>query len=229
MITLEYFLTTDWQPVYLSIKVAFFSAIIVAILGVASGYFMVKYEFIGKSVIEVLFTLPLVMPPIVTGFLLLFLIGKKGFLGNILYEYFNLQLVFTPYAAIIAGAVVSFPLMYQNVKSSFLSIDKKLIEAAKTLGASEWKIFRTIILPLSIRGLSSGIMLSFSRALGEFGATIMVAGNIPGKTQTIPLAIYFAAQSNNLTQAGIYVLIISGMTFLILLFLNHWLQRQDKH
>lgn len=200
-----------------------------AILGVASGYFMVKYEFIGKSVIEVVFTLPLVMPPIVTGFLLLFLIGKKGFLGNILHEYFNLQLVFTPYAAIIAGAVVSFPLMYQNVKSSFLSIDKKLIEAAKTLGASEWKIFRTIILPLSKRGLSSGVMLSFSRALGEFGATIMVAGNIPGKTQTIPLAIYFAAQSNNLTQAGIYVLIISGMTFLILLFLNHWLQRQDKH
>ena len=119
--------------------------------------------------------------------------------------------------------------MYQNTKSSFQSIDKKLIEAAKTLGASEWKIFHTIILPLSVRGLSSGIILSFARALGEFGATIMVAGNIPGKTQTIPLAIYFATQSNNLTQAGIYVLIISGMTFFILFFLNNWLQRNVKH
>ena len=229
MTILECLMTTDWQPVYLSIKVALFSVAIVAILGVAGGYFMVKYEFFGKSVIEALFTLPLVMPPIVTGFLLLFLIGKKGVLGGFLYEYFDFQLVFTPYAAIIAGAVVSFPLMYQNTKSSFHSIDKKLIEAAKTLGASEWKIFHTIILPLSVRGLSSGIILSFARALGEFGATIMVAGNIPGKTQTIPLAIYFATQSNNLTQAGIYVLIISGMTFFILFFLNNWLQRNVKH
>lgn len=181
MTIIESIIAMDWIPVYLSIKIALCSVALVLIFGTFCAYFMVKHDFSGKSAIEALFTLPLVMPPIVTGFLLLLLIGKKGIIGSFLYQYFDVQLVFTPYAAVIAGAVVSFPLMYQNIKSSFQSIDVRLIEAAKTLGASEWKIFHTIILPLSVRGLCSGVILSFSRALGEFGATIMVAGNIPGK------------------------------------------------
>ena len=199
----------DWQPVWLSIKVALASLIFVVILGVSSAYAMRKWEFSGKAAVEALFSLPLVMPPVVTGFLLLILIGKNGPIGRFLAETFHAQIIFTPYAAIIAGTVVSFPLMYQSTKAAFQSIDTKLEDAARTLGANEWRVFWTVTLPLAWHGLLSGIVLSFARALGEFGATIMVAGNIPGKTQTLPLAIYFAAESNDMTQAGLYVLIIS--------------------
>ena len=128
---------------------------------------------------------------------------------------------------LLAGAVVAFPLMYQSTKAAFQSIDTKLEDAARTLGASEWRVFWTITLPLAWHGLVSGIVLSFARALGEFGATIMVAGNIPGKTQTIPLAIYFAAESNDMNQAGMYVLIISLITFSMIFWVNLWAKRKN--
>jgi molybdate transport system permease protein len=142
-------------------------------------------------------------------------------------EVFQTQIIFTPYAAVIAGAVVAFPLMYQSTKAAFQSIDSKLEDAARTLGASEWRVFWTVTLPLAWHGLLSGVVLSFSRALGEFGATIMVAGNIPGKTQTIPLAIYFAAESNDMTQAGLYVLIISLLTFSMIFGVNLWVRKKN--
>ena len=129
-------------------------------------------------------------------------------------------------ALALAGAVVAFPLMYQSTKAAFQSIDTKLEDAARTLGASEWRVFWTITLPLAWHGLVSGIVLSFARALGEFGATIMVAGNIPGKTQTIPLAIYFAAESNDMSRAGIYVLIISLITFSMIFGVNLWAKKK---
>ena len=217
----------DWQPVWLSIKVALASLIFVVILGVSSAYAMRKWEFSGKAAVEALFSLPLVMPPVVTGFLLLILIGKNGPIGRFLAETFHAQIIFTPYAAIIAGTVVSFPLMYQSTKAAFQSIDTKLEDAARTLGANEWRVFWTVTLPLAWHGLLSGIVLSFARALGEFGATIMVAGNIPGKTQTIPLAIYFAAESNDMTQAGLYVLIISLITFSMIFGVNLWVRRNN--
>ena len=217
----------DWQPVWLSIKVALASLIFVVILGVSSAYAMRKWEFSGKAAVEALFSLPLVMPPVVTGFLLLILIGKNGPIGRFLAETFHAQIIFTPYAAIIAGTVVSFPLMYQSTKAAFQSIDTKLEDAARTLGANEWRVFWTVTLPLAWHGLLSGIVLSFARALGEFGATIMVAGNIPGKTQTLPLAIYFAAESNDMTQAGLYVLIISLITFSMIFGVNLWVRRNN--
>ena len=217
----------DWQPVWLSIKVALASLIFVVILGVSSAYAMHKWEFSGKAAVEALFSLPLVMPPVVTGFLLLILIGKNGPIGRFLAETFHAQIIFTPYAAIIAGTVVSFPLMYQSTKAAFQSIDTKLEDAARTLGANEWRVFWTVTLPLAWHGLLSGIVLSFARALGEFGATIMVAGNIPGKTQTLPLAIYFAAESNDMTQAGLYVLIISLITFSMIFGVNLWVRRNN--
>lgn len=217
----------EWQPVILSIKVAFMSLIFVAIFGLAFAYGMRRWEFPGKAAAEAAFALPLVLPPVVTGFLLLILIGKQGPIGRLLGEYFHTQIIFTPYAAILAGAVVAFPLMYQSTKAAFQSIDPKLEDAARTLGAGEWRVFWTITVPLAWPGLVSGLVLSFARALGEFGATIMVAGNIPGKTQTIPLAIYFAAEANDLTVAGLYVLIISLITFFMILWLNMWSRKKN--
>jgi len=212
----------EWQPVYLSIKIAFASAFIVFLLGVATAVFMRRFQFPGKAAAEAIMTLPMVLPPVVTGFILLLLIGKQGFIGQILDRYLGVQLVFTSYAAILAGTVVAFPLMYQSAKAAFRGIDTRLEDAARTLGASEGRVFLTITLPLAWHGLIAGVVLSFARALGEFGATIMVAGNIPGKTQTIPLAIYFASEANDLTTAGVYVIIISILTFLAIFGLNTW-------
>lgn len=212
----------EWQPIVLSLKVASLSSIMVFILGVLAAYGMRNRQFLGKEAVEAIFTLPLVLPPVVTGFLLLLLIGKQGPVGRLLEEVFHWQIIFTPYAAVLAGAVVAFPLMYQSTKAAFESIDPTLEDAARTLGAGEWRLFWTVTVPLSWPGLLAGMVLSFSRALGEFGATIMVAGNIPGKTQTLPLAIYFAAEANDLNQAGLYVMLISGITFFMIFALNRW-------
>ncbi len=218
----------EWQPVLLSLKVAFASLVLVFALGVSAAYVMRNCSFPGKPALEALFTLPLVLPPVVTGFLLLLLIGKQGPVGRLLSEQWQVQLLFTPYAAMLAGTVVAFPLMYQSTKAAFQGVDHNLEEAARTLGASEGRVFFTVTLPLAWHGLLAGLVLSFSRALGEFGATIMVAGNIPGKTQTLPLAIYFAAEANDLTLAGAYVLIISLITFSLILGLNLWEKARNR-
>ncbi|MDU4960571.1 MAG: molybdate ABC transporter permease subunit [Sporomusaceae bacterium] len=210
----------ELEPVLLSVKVALSSLLFVLLTGVSTACLMRRTSFRGKAGLEALFTLPLVLPPVVTGFLLLLLIGKQGPLGRLIDTWFHTQLIFTPYAAVLAGAVVAFPLMYQSSKAALQAVDPCLEDAARTLGSGEWRVFFTVTLPLAWPGIVAGMVLSFARSLGEFGATIMVAGNIPGKTQTIPLAIYFAAEANDLTTAGIYVLIISGLTFSIILWLN---------
>lgn len=217
----------EWQPVYLSIKVALISTICVFLLALPAAYTMRRATFPGKAALEALFTLPLVLPPVVTGFLLLLLVGKQGPLGILLEQYFNIKIVFTPYAAMLAGTVVAFPLMYQSAKSALSNVDSHLEDAARTLGSNPWRVFWTITFPLSWPGIVGGLILSFSRALGEFGATIMVAGNIPGKTQTLPLAIYFAAEANDLTVAGCYVLVISGITFGMIWWLNSWTKKYN--
>jgi molybdate transport system permease protein len=212
----------DWQPVYLSLKVAVISLLFVFVLGMATAFFIVRRHFSGKAALEAFITLPLVLPPVVTGFILLLLVGKHGPIGRFLATYFDAQIIFTPAAAVLAAIVVAFPLMYQSAKAAFLSIDTHFEDVARTLGASEIRVFLTVTLPLAMPGLIAGAVLSFARALGEFGATIMIAGNIPGKTQTIPLAIYFAAESNDLQEAGIYVAIISIITFSAIFWLNAW-------
>jgi len=217
----------EWQPVILSVKVASISVVLVFFLGLLSAYLMRSTNIRGKAAIEAFFTLPLVLPPVVIGFFLLVLIGKQGPIGILLKKYFDAQMIFTQSAAILAGTVVSFPLMYQSTKAAFDSIDKTIEDAARTLGANEWRVFWTVTIPLSWPGLISGLVLSFSRTLGEFGATIMIAGNIPGKTQTIPLAIYFATESNDLTIAGMYVIIISVATFSIIFGLNYWKEKKQ--
>lgn len=218
----------DWQPVYLSLQVAIISLVFVMSFGIAIALLMTRRQFPGKAAVEAFITLPLVLPPVVTGFVLLLLIGKQGPIGAFLTKYFDAQIIFTPAAAVLAAIVVAFPLMYQSAKAAFLSIDTHLEDAARTLGANELRVFLTVTIPLALPGLIAGAVLSFARALGEFGATIMIAGNIPGKTQTIPLAIYFASEANDLSTAGIYVGIISIITFAAILWLNTWLKSKKQ-
>lgn len=214
------------QPILLSLRIALISTIIALIIGASLAYFTTHKQLKGTVILESLLTLPLVLPPTVIGYALLILFGRRSFLGNILYDYFGVQIVFSTTGAIIAATVVALPLMYQSVKAAFSSVDPIYERAAATLGAGELKIFLTIILPLAWTGLLSGIVLAFARALGEFGATLMVAGNIPGRTQTIPLAIYFAVETGNTDLANKLVAIMTIFSFAVIFILNTWLKKK---
>lgn len=185
-----------------------------------------KYEFKGKDIIETIFLLPMTLPPSVVGYGLLILIGKRGLVGKFFLDNFNYQLIFTWVAATIAAAIVSFPLMYQQSKSAFLEVDRSLEEAATSLGANDFQVFVRITLPLALRGILSGVVLTFARSLGEFGATIMVAGNIPGKTQNIPLAIYLAVETGNRSMANKLVLIEVIFSFIVVYGVNFWIKKK---
>ncbi|MBD7909460.1 molybdate ABC transporter permease subunit [Sporosarcina gallistercoris] len=215
----------DLSPLLLSVKVAVISTTIVFVLGVLFAHLFAKRQFFGKTIIESLFLLPLVLPPTVVGFGLLILFGKKGWIGSWLLETFDIQIVFTWTAAVIASVVVSFPLMYQSAAAAFDRLDNRLEDAARTMGASEWRVFRTITFPLAWPGLLAGLVLSFARGLGEFGATLMLAGYIPGKTDTIPMAIYFAVEAGKMEKATFWVVIITALGFSTILWLNWWSKR----
>lgn len=210
----------NFAPLWISLKTATVATIVVFVFGIVFARLFARREFPGKTVLESLFLLPMVLPPTVVGFGLLYLFGRNAFLGRLLEELFGLQIVFTPYSVVLAAAVVSFPLMYQSAKAAFQQYDASLEQVAYTMGASRFRVFWTISFPLAWPGLMSGIVLTFARALGEFGATLMVAGYIPGVTETIPLAIYFAVESGDEMTAGIWVVISSLLGFLMLLWLN---------
>ena len=212
----------DWDPVILSLRVALAALLLVFVSATLAARVMTRTELPGRDVLEAVFTLPLVLPPVVTGYFLLVLLGRRGPLGEFLLERLDLQILFTALAAVIAAAVVSFPLMYQSAKAAFQAIDEGLEDAARTLGAGEIRVFLTVTLPLAWPGLVAGTVLTFARALGEFGATIMVAGNIPGRTTTVPLAIYFLADAGDLRLAGIYALLISVASMIMIVVLNRW-------
>jgi molybdate transport system permease protein len=216
----------DWAPVLLSLRVAGAALIVVMVLGTLAARAMTRAHFPGRDLIDGLLTLPLVLPPVVTGFLLLVLVGRNGPVGRFLNATLDMQILFTATAAVMASAVVSFPLMYQSARAAFLAIDRGLEDAARTLGAHEIRVFFTITLPLAWPGLVAGIVLAFARALGEFGATAMVAGNIPGRTTTVPLAIYFLAEAGDLRTAGVYSLIISALCMTLIVALNVWTRRR---
>ncbi|BAF58857.1 ABC-type molybdate transport system, permease component [Pelotomaculum thermopropionicum SI] len=217
---------SDWHPVLLSLRVAVIALFAVTCLGVPLSRLLARRDFFGKDVLEAIITLPLVLPPSVIGYGLLMLIGKNGLLGKTLAG-MGLTLVFTWWAAVLASTVVAFPLMYQSAKAAFKSVDTNLEKAARTLGAGEIRIFFTITLPLAWPGIIAGLVLSFTRALGEFGATLMVAGNIPGQTQTIPLAIYFAVEAGDTVTARVLVAIITVFSFVVIFWVNRWARRQD--
>ncbi|WP_438311111.1 molybdate ABC transporter permease subunit [Sporosarcina sp. FA9] len=218
-------LDVNYSPLWLSLKTATIATVIVFIVGMFLARLLARNSFFGKSVIEAIILLPLVLPPTVVGFGLLYLFGKNGFLGRLLLDLFEFQVVFSWYAVIIAAVVVSFPLMYQSASAAFKQFDENIENAAYTMGASKWKVFRTISFPLAWPGLLAGLVLSFARALGEFGATLMLAGYIPNVTDTIPLAIYFAVESGNMEMAKFWVLIIVSLGFTAILWLNWWSKR----
>ena len=214
------------DPIILSLKVASLAVCIVFVFGIAIARYMARKDFMGKNIIESIIILPMVLPPTVLGYGMLILLGKRGFLGQMLMEQFGIQIIFTWWAAALASAVVSFPLMYQSAKAAFASVDIFLEQAARTLGTGELRIFLTITLPLAWPGILAGLVLAFARALGEFGATLMVAGNIPGKTQTIPLAIYSAVESGDDEVAKTLVLTITILSFAAVFFLNRWSKKK---
>ena len=216
-----YFHVEDWFPVILSLRVAILVVIMVAALGLPLSRFMARNEFYGKDVLEAFITLPLVLPPSVIGYGLLVLIGKNGLIGRYL-DTFGINLIFTWYAITIAAAVVAFPLFYQTAKAAFSSVDANYEKAARTLGANELRVFFTVTLPLALPGVTAGLVLAFARALGEFGATLMVAGNIPGQTQTIPVAIYYAVDRGDDVTARTLVLIITLFSFVVIWGVNRW-------
>lgn len=211
-ITFEEFL----DPIRLSIRVSILAFIIVLILGTVIAKWMVDIKFPGKSIVETLIMLPLVLPPTVIGFLLIVLLGNNSPIGGWVAFIFNQPIIFTWYAAVVASAVVAFPLMYQSAKAGFQNVDKDIEEAAKVDGAGRFQTFFTISIPLASKALMAGGILSFARALGEFGATLMFAGNIPGKTQTVPTAIYIALDSGKMTLAWMWVITIVIISFIML-------------
>jgi molybdate ABC transporter permease protein len=215
---------SDLSPLWISLKVATIATVITLCLGLAIAHYMLGYKGRWKALLEGIFIAPLVLPPTVVGFLMLMLLGKYGPVGQLLPS--NLSVVFTWYAAVLTGVVVAFPLMYKTTLGAFEQIDPTLLQAARTLGANEVRVFWQITLPLALPGVVAGITLAFARALGEFGATLMLAGNIPGETQTIPMAIYFAVEAGEMQVAWFWSLVILGISLLGLTGVNVW---QAKH
>jgi molybdate transport system permease protein len=217
----------DFSPLWISIKTATLSTVITFLLGIIISYWMANFKGKSKGLIDGLFTLPLILPPTVVGFFLLLICGKNGPVGKI-FELFNTSIIFSWSATVLAAIVVSFPMMYRTTRAAFEQIDTNIISAARTLGLSEFKIFYKIAIPLAMPGIIGGLVLSFARAIGEFGATLMIAGNIPGKTQTMPLAIFFAAEGGDMEKAMLWVIIIVTLSLFLILILNYWSEVQLK-
>lgn len=210
----------DLYPLWLSIKVAFLATFFTFILGLIAAQLTVKLKH-GKGLLDGLFTLPLVLPPTVVGFFLLVIFGKNSIIGQLL-DKAGATVIFTWAGAVIASTVVSFPLMYRTSRGAFEQIDENLLNAGRTLGMSESELFFRVTLPNSIPSVMAGTILAFARALGEFGATIMLAGNIPHQTQTISIAIYTAIQAGDWDTAYQYTYIIICISFITILLMNWW-------
>jgi molybdate transport system permease protein len=204
----------------LSLQVAAVATVFIVIAGIAVAYFLARRFFRGKEVLDMIFTLPLVLPPTVTGYFLIILFGRNGLIGRFLYEATDWSIVFTWYAAVLASFVVALPLMIKTTRAAIESVDENLIRASYTLGHSEWWTALKVILPLARKGILAGAILSFARAMGEFGATLMIAGNLPGRTNTMPLAIYSASASGDRDQANIMVLLFTVISGLFLYAAN---------
>ncbi|KOF08921.1 ABC transporter permease [Planococcus glaciei] len=217
----------DLSPFALSLKVASISTFFVFIVSLLLARFMVRRNFFGKSFLEALILLPLVLPPTVIGFGLIYLFGINGPLGSLLDEWFGIRIVFTWAGAVIASFVVSVPLMYQSALAAFEKVDPRWENVARTMGISEWRIFRTITFPLAWPGIFAGLVLSFARGIGEFGATLMIAGYIPGQTETVPLAIYFAYEAGQMEKAAFWVLVISSLGLAGISWLNYWRKKNE--
>jgi molybdate transport system permease protein len=218
--------TTEIAALMLSIKVAAYCTLAICIPGIAVAWLLAKKSFIGKSLLDSLVHLPLVLPPVVPGFLLLLLLGSQGVLGKWLQQTFGLSVAFTWIGAVIASAVMAFPLMVRSARLAISQVDKRLEAAAQSLGAHPLRVFLTITLPLALPGIVTGLVLAFSRSLGEFGATITFVGNIEGETRTLPLAIYTYTQLPGGDSAAIRLAVLSMLIALAALMVSDWLERK---
>lgn len=216
----------DFSPLWISLKVAVCATVFTFFLGLFSARLVISLRS-GKALIDGIFSLPMVLPPTVVGFFLLIIFGKNGLLGGLFLK-MGISVLFTWQGAVIAAVVVSFPIMYRTARGALEQVDVNLIYAARTLGMSEAKIFFRIQLPAAWPGVAAATILAFARAMGEFGATIMLAGNIPGRTQTMSVAIYTAVQSGDRSLAYYWVAIIMGISFFTIFLMNYWMGYQER-
>lgn len=223
-----YLNSAEWSAIGLSLKVALLCALISLPLALFVGHAMARRQFYGKPIIESIIHLPLVMPPVATGYLLLLVFGNKGIVGEFLFEYFHIKLAFTFSGAVLAAIIVSFPLMVRSVRTAIEMVDRGYEEASRILGVGAVKTFFRVTFPLALPGVISGTILAFARSLGEFGATITFAGNIAGETQTIPLAIYSYMQIPGYEGATLRIVLVSVVISLAAMVMSEWYVRQLK-
>lgn len=217
-----------FSALYLSLKVAFWAVALNLFFGTALAWILARYRFVGRDLLDTIFTLPMVLPPTVMGYYLLVLLGRNGFLGQWLKEIFNIQLIFTWQGAVLAATVVTFPLVFKPARVAFESVNKQLEYAAHTLGLNGMAVFWRVTLPLAWQGILSGLLLAFARALGEFGATLMIAGSIPNQTQTLSIAIYEAVQAGDDRSAAYLVLLIS-IVCISILWITSYLAKSQRY
>jgi molybdate transport system permease protein len=211
----------EWSPLWISLATSVTATICTFVLGLAAAVWRERRSGLATALVDGIFLLPLVLPPTVVGFILLLLFGRNGPLGGLLRR-LGMMIVFAWPATVVAATVVAFPLMYLTARAALEQVDPNFLQAARTLGASEWRVFREIALPLAWPGILAGTILSFARALGEFGATLMVAGNIPGRTETIPIAIYFAVEGGETGRALMWCGVDVGISLVLLAGLYFW-------
>ena len=211
-------------PLWLTLKVALLATLLAGVAGIVLGWWMARRRFAGHAVVDSFLMLPMVLPPTVLGYYLIVVVGRNGVLGRYLDQWFGINLMFTWQGAVMAASIVSLPLIYKAARAAFEDADPRMVLAARTLGASELEIFLRISLPLAGRGVVAGLMLAFARAMGEFGATLMIAGNLPGKTQTLSIAVYDAVQAGNDAQALWLTLLISVVCMFVLVVSSRLLQ-----
>jgi molybdate transport system permease protein len=215
----------DWSPLWISLATSVTATIITLVAGLAAAVWRERRAGPALALVDGIFLLPLVLPPTVVGFLLLLLFGRNGPLGRLLLK-LGATVVFSWPATVIAAAVVAFPLMYLTARAALEQVDSDLLEAARTLGATEWRVFREVALPLAWPGVLAGTILAFARALGEFGATLMLAGNVPGRTETIPIAIYFAVEADEFHRAVMWCGADIAISLALLGGLYYWTHLQ---
>ncbi|CAM3764274.1 molybdate ABC transporter permease subunit [Xenorhabdus thuongxuanensis] len=218
----------EWQAILLSLKISAIAVLFSLPFGILMAWMLARCQFVGKSLLDSIIHLPLVLPPVVVGYLLLISMGRRGVIGEFLYDWFGVSFAFNWAGAALASAVVAFPLMVRAIRLSLESIDRRLEQAASTLGAGSFKVFFTIILPLSLPGIIVGVVLAFARSLGEFGATITFVSNIPGETRTIPLAMYTLIETPGAETAAARLCVIAIVLALISLMLSEWLTRWGR-
>ena len=219
----------DWSPLWISLRTAAATIVIVFFIGVIIAWWVERLQSQSLKIFaDAVITLPMVLPPTVAGFFLLYFFGNNRFLGQLIYQMTGIKIAFSWLATVLAAAVISLPLMYRRARGALSQVDKGMLEAARSLGMTEWRIFWRIHLPNALPGIIAGGLLAFARGLGEFGATAMIAGNIAGRTRTLPLAVYSAVAAGDWDAAGWYVAVIVGICLLVVIGLNVYLYKTKQ-